>query len=290
MPDRSGTQHRKPKNPTTMIREYITYVQNVKGYSPLTVRAYYSDLRHFAAWARENMQDARWSKINREVVELYTMDAARNEQSPATTNRRLASLSGFYKYMKRKGYEVEDPTQYESRRKQAQTLPATIDVENLRAAYKKADGVVKFMLGILITTGMRISEMLALEWEDFNRANLTIKVRGKGSKERIVRTTEEIMKFYDLGNSVKKQSGRMFHYDDRAARYMIHEALKQTCHDKKLSPHIIRHTFATNLAAQGVNATTIQSILGHSHLETTQKYINLAATQAETAAQTHSII
>lgn len=273
-----------------MIREYIAYVQNVKGYSPLTVKAYYSDLKHFAAWARENMQEPRWSKINQEVIELYTMDAARNEQSPETTNRRLAALSGFYKYMKRKGYEVEDPTQYVSRRKQAQTVPETIDIESLRAAYKEAVGVVKFMLGILITTGVRISEMLNLQWEDFNRANLTIKVRGKGSKERIVRTTEEIMQFYDLANQIRPQSGRVFQYEDRGARYLIHEALKQTCHCEHLSPHIIRHTFATNLAAQGVNACTIQSILGHSHLETTQKYIDLAAAQTETATQTHSII
>lgn len=273
-----------------MIREYIAYVQNVKGYSPCTVKAYDSDLRHFAKWAHENMTDARWSKITQDVIDLYIMDAVRNEQAPATTNRRLAALSGFYKYMKRQGYDILDPTQYESRRKQGQRVPDTIDPEQLRTAYQHSDGAVKFMLGILITTGIRIGELLAIEWEDINREQKTIRVRGKGTKERIVRTTEEVMKFYDLANSQAKQHGQMFQYSDRYARKIIHEELRKHCDGQKLSPHIIRHTFATNLAAQGVNATTIASILGHRHLETTQKYIDLAAARNETAAITNSIL
>lgn len=273
-----------------MIREYIAYVQNVKGYSPLTVKSYYSDLRHMVAWARDNMTDPRWSKIDRNVIDLYIMDAVRNEQTPATTNRRLSALSGLYKYMKRQGYEVEDPTRYEERRKQKKSIPATIDPESLRAAYEQAEGVVKFMLGILITTGIRISELLAIEWEDVNPDKLTIRVRGKGSKERIVHTTEEVMQFYYLANRVNRQHGKMFLYRDRYARKMIHEELRKTCKESKLSPHIIRHTFATNLAAQGVNATTIASILGHEHLETTQKYIDLAAAQKEDVNIAHSII
>lgn len=273
-----------------MIAQYIAYVQNVKGYSPCTVRAYNSDLKHFAIWARANITGARWSKITQDIIDLYVMDAARNEKAPATTNRRLAALSGFYKYLQREGYKVEDPTRYESRRKQAQRVPDIIDTEQLRTAYHHAEGAVKFMLGILITTGIRISELLALKWEDINPTALTMKIRGKGGKDRIVRTTEEVMQFYHLANSKNQQHGRMFCYQDRYARKMIHDELRKHCDGNRLSPHIIRHTFATNLAAQGVNATTIASILGHRHLETTQKYIDLAAARNETAALTNSIL
>ena len=272
-----------------MIAEYINHIGKVKGYSPLTCKAYERDLRHFAWWASENMKDARWSKITKEIVELYTMDAVRNEQAPSTTNRRLAALSSFYRWMNYNGYKVENPCKFESRRKVAKTIPNTIDTNQLRTAYEKSDGVVHVMIGLLMFSGMRIGELLSLEWHDIDTEKNTIRLHGKGAKERVVRVPEIALKEIRAAKEHCSTNGRMFNYSDRFARKMIHEELKRHCDAPQLSPHAIRHTFATHLAANGVNVSTISTLLGHEHLETTQKYINLAAAQNTMATVQHAI-
>lgn len=273
-----------------MIQNYINYISSVRGYSPQTAKAYAQDLRHFATWARENMQDARWSKIDRNIIDKYVIDAERNEQAPATTNRRLASLSGFYNYLKRQGYEIENPCKYESRRKVAERVPNTISIYSLQNAYAAADGAVKVMLGILITTGIRIGELLSIHFEDIDCEQHTIVIRGKGGHDRIVKTTSQALEIIRTLKEERHAVGPIFTVSDRMARRMIYEALKPYSQDRQLSPHAIRHTFATHLAASGENVTTIATILGHRHIETTQKYIDMAAAQNEQAAINNPII
>ena len=272
-----------------MIIQFINYIRTVRAYSPCTCKAYETDLRHFAAWARENMTDARWSKITKEVIDNYIADAVRNEQKPATTNRRLASLSAYYRWLGYQGYKVENPCRYESRRKVAKTVPNTISTKELRTAYEHTDGALHVMLGLLMYSGIRISELLALEWHDIDTEKNTIRVKGKGSKERVIHVPAECLTEIRTAKSRCGKNGIMFQYSDRYARKIIHEALREYCQAPQLSPHAIRHTFATNLAAHDVNVSTISRILGHEHLETTQKYIDLAAAQNTLAAVTHAM-
>ena len=262
-----------------MIVQYINYIRTVKAYSPQTCTAYQKDLKHFAAWARENIDDARWSKITQDTIETYIQDAARKEQKPSTTNRRLAALSGLYSWMNYHGYKVENPCRYISRRKVAKTVPNTISTKELRTAYEHTDGVIHVMLGLLMYSGIRISELLSLEWHDIDTDKNTIRVKGKGSKERVIHVPAECLTEIKTAKSRCGKNGIMFQYSDRFARKMIYETRHKYCDAPQLSPHAIRHTFATHLAAKGENVTTISAILGHEHLETTQKYINLAAAQ-----------
>ena len=133
------------------------------------------------------------------------------------------------------------------------------------------------MLGLLITSGIRIGELMNLEYHDIDTEANTIKVHGKGAKERVIKIPAE--QLYEL-KCVKEhcpKNGKIFTISERMARRMIYEALRPYSNAPQLSPHAIRHTFATHMAAQGENVSTIGTILGHSHLETTQKYIDLAA-------------
>lgn len=262
-----------------MIIQYINYIRTVKAYSPQTCTAYQKDLKHFAAWARENVEDARWSKITQETIEIYIQDAARNEQKPATTNRRLAALSGFYSWLNYHGYKVENPCRYISRRKVGKHLPNIISETQLRKAYDYTVGVPHVMIGLLMFSGIRISELLALRWSDIDTERNTIKVHGKGAKERLVHVPAHALHEIKYAKYRINTDDVMFKYSDRFARKMIYETLHKFCDAPQLSPHAIRHTFATHLAAKGENVTTISAILGHEHLETTQKYINLAAAQ-----------
>lgn len=258
-----------------MITKFINYLTKIKGYSLNTAKCYESDIRTFAKWATTNLQNARWSTITRDEIDMYIEYQATRGQKPATTNRQLSSISSLYKYFQREGLLKENPTKYESRRKIADTIPNTIPYSEIRSAYNNAEGATKTMIGILATTGIRIQELLDLQWEDIDFHQSTLKVMGKGMKERIVKTQPEILKDLSSAYELTKPSGNVFRIDQRTARYMIWRALRPYSNAKQLSPHAIRHSMATEMARKGANATTIANILGHTSISTTQHYIDM---------------
>ena len=273
-----------------MIQEYISYIRNLKGYSNNTAVAYEKDIKAFVRWMQQHTPSARWSGITRTDIDSYITYLSAKGYAPSTTNRAISAISGLYGFMKRNGYEVTNPCTFESRRKQEKKIPNTIDIKQLRTAYINSVGVTKTMLGLLITTGIRIQELLDLTWESINFSSGAIKIQGKGAKQRIVYTNEKILA--DLQNVFEycKPSGKMFHIEQRDARRMIWEALKPYCNAPQLSPHAIRHTMATYQAAQGQNVAAIAKMLGHNNIETTQKYIDMADVNLRDAMQQYTII
>lgn len=259
-----------------MIQEFATYLRNIRGYSENTIRNYTKDLISFANWAISHRADARWSNIRREDIDAYLTAMTEKGLKATTTNRHLSSISSLYKWMQRNGLETENPCRYESRKKVPSTIPTTIPANNLAKAYTKAQGVSKTMLGILATTGIRIQEMLDLTWADINFENCTLHIKGKGTKERLVTTEPEVLQKLRDVRQYASTNMKLFYISQRTARYMIYQTLAPYCKPYHCNPHTIRHTFATELAKKGNNCTTIAKILGHSHLETSQKYINMA--------------
>lgn len=260
-----------------MIRQYTIYLREIRNMSENTTRCYVKDLRHFINWAKANIKGARWSTITREDIDQYIITQCNEGLKPATTNRRLASISSYYNYLRREGHVKDNPCKYESRRKVSQTIPNTIPVNQLHTAYTHAEGAVKVMLGILCTTGIRVQEMLDLTWDNINWETNGIKVHGKGDVERVVYTTAEMLSTLAIVKAEKAPTGRVFPIDQRTARNMIWRALRPYSDAPQLSPHAIRHTLATNMALMGANVATISAILGHKHMETTQKYINMTS-------------
>lgn len=259
-----------------MIQEYAIYLRAVRGYSENTIRAYSADLRSYAQWARERNKDARWSTTTREDIDKYLEHCHQLRLSAATTNRQLAAISGLFRFMQRNGLEVENPCKYESRRKQGESIPATINPKQLCKAYERAHGIGKIMLGILITTGIRIQELLDLTYEDIDFETSQLRIKGKGSKERIVQSEKGVLHVLAGLKEELLASGKIFYMSQRKARYMIYDMLSPYCKGSALNPHAIRHTFATELAKAGESTTTIAKMLGHAHIETSQKYINMA--------------
>lgn len=139
------------------------------------------------------------------------------------------------------------------------------------------------MLGLLITTGIRLGEMLAIRWEDINLNNSTITIHGKGMKERVVAVPERQLEEIRYAISRQDPKDTIFHTSQFETRCMIYQALTPYCHAKQLSPHAIRHTFATEMAKAGESAPTIALKLGHRNIKTTQHYID--NTQCITQAQ-----
>lgn len=273
-----------------MIEQYINYLTTLKGYSPNTAQAYGKDLKDFARWAKRNLSDARWSTITRADIDKYIADLVAAGLKPATTNRRLAAIAGHYRFLQREGKQVMNPCQYESRRKIGERVPNTIPTDQLKTAYEHSVGVVKVMIGLLATTGIRIQELLDLKQDDIDYDKSAIRVKGKGNKERIVYTTADKLATLKEVRNLNNTNDVIFKMTQRDARRMIWEALKPWCKAPQLSPHAIRHTFATNMAAQGVNTSTLGQMLGHKHLETTQQYIDLGQMQAQQACLKYSLL
>ena len=272
-----------------MIQKYIQYLSSIRNYSSNTCSSYQKDLSDFSRWAKAHLDNARWSAITRADIDRYVSYMADNGLKPATTNRRLSAISGLYAYMKREGYEVENPCKFECRRKISRSLPNTIKRDELKEAYECAKGVTRLFLGILSTTGIRLQELLDLSWEDIDFDECSLRVNGKGAKQRVVYTTCEVLEELAKVRDLIKPQGRMFRISQRDARHMIWEALQPYCHAKQLSPHAIRHTFATNLAKHGANVSQIGTLLGHEHLETTQKYIDMTQHNNRELVQQYSL-
>ena len=259
-----------------MLTRFENYLRNIKGYSERTCSEYLKDLKAFAHWAKANKQDARWSTLTRSDIDEYITMRAKEGIKPTTTNRELAAISALYRFFIREGLLKTNPARFQSRRKVGFHLPNTIPSEDLQAAYKNSFGVVHVWIGLLSTTGIRISELLGLNWEDIDFKTCALEIKGKGNKERLVYTTPEYLDLMRQAYERNPTEGRIFRYSERDARYMLWEALKPYSRAKQLSPHAIRHSFATSLAKQGVNVATIATILGHKSIETTQKYIDMA--------------
>lgn len=273
-----------------MIPEYITYLSSIRGYSAHTTRAYAHDVRQFARWAHAEYPNARWSTITRNHIDAYLLHMVSLNQAPATTNRALASIASLYNYMIRQGMPVTNPCKYESRRKIGDRIPNTIPTDQLRAAYQASTGRVRAILSLIITTGMRIGEVLSLRWEDINAQDHAIKVRGKGNKDRIVRCTLTTMRDLNMLRGNDQQHGQIFGEGQRQVREMVYDALSAYCDAAQLSPHAIRHTFATHMAKMGANVSMLARQLGHKHLNTTQRYIDMAQMETQTMCAAHGII
>lgn len=271
-----------------MLTRFENYLRNIKGYSERTCSEYLKDLKAFARWAKANKQDARWSTLTRSDIDDYISMRAKEGIKPTTTNRELAAISALYRYFIREGLLKTNPARYQSRRKVGFHLPNTIPSEDLQAAYNNSVGVVHVWIGLLSTTGIRISELLGLNWEDIDFKTCALEIKGKGNKERLVYTTPEYLDLMRQAYERNPTEGRIFRYSEREARYMLWEALKPYSRAKQLSPHAIRHSFATSLAKQGVNVATIATILGHKSIETTQKYIDMAQMDCKAVSAQYS--
>lgn len=271
-----------------MLTRFENYLRNIKGYSERTCSEYLKDLKGFAKWAKAYKEDARWSTLTRSDIDKYITMRAKEGIKPATTNRELASISALYRFFIREGLLTSNPARFQSRRKVGYHLPNTIPSEDLQAAYEHSVGVVHVWIGLLSTTGIRISELLDLKWEYIDFKTCALEINGKGNKDRLVYTTPEYLDLLRQAYERHPSEGRIFRYSERDARHMLWEALKPWSRAKQLSPHAIRHTFATSLARQGVNVATIATILGHNRIATTQKYIDMAQMDCRAVSSQYS--
>lgn len=268
-----------------MIQLFLNYQQAVKSASPCTLRAYRRDLSDFVVWYRTYSATPRWSLVTRADLQAYVLHLCDCGLKPTTVGRKVSALRSFFNYLMTVDALKENPCRYVQSPKKGKPLPHTVQLDDV--AETLADPTVdlrtKLMIALLVETGVRISELLAMSTADFCKADRSIRVSGKGAKQRVVYYGDRSRAL--LNAVVGYRQGPIFDCTQREARYAIHDALARHSEAPQLSPHVLRHTYATSMLNAGAPMPAIAKLLGHESVKTTEVYAQLADTSARDAAR-----
>lgn len=277
-----------------LIQRFTDALWGEEGLSENTQKAYGSDLAHFAAWLAKE-RSASLVTVDAVDIEDYLAVKYAQKASGRSMARLLSSLRKLYLFLLREGHATVDPTLTIEPPRIGRPLPKTLtemDVEALLDA-PEVDDILgcrdRAMLEVLYATGLRVSELVGLRLDQVNLRRGVIRVIGKGNKERLVPLGEEaedwITRYCNTSRPVLmkgRRSDDLFVTDRGAAMtrqafwYIIkRHALKAGIH-KPLSPHTLRHAFATHLLNHGADLRVVQLLLGHSDLSSTQIYTHVA--------------
>ena len=276
-----------------LIDRFLDALWLEKGLSAHTRAAYRSDLGLFNEWLQA--RDVALERAGREVILDHLAWRMEQGYKARSTARLLSGLRGFYRYLLRDGMIVEDPTQQIDLPQIGRPLPKSLseaDVEALLAAPELDDPIGlrdRAMLEVLYACGLRVSELVSLTLEQVNLRQGVLRVFGKGSKERLVPLGEEAIAWVERYT----REARPFLLDGRPSDvlfpslrgeqmtrqtfwYRIKHQARVAGIAKPLSPHTLRHAFATHLLNHGADLRVVQMLLGHSDLSTTQIYTHIA--------------
>lgn len=280
-------------NDGEVIASYLDAVWMEKGLSKNSLESYGRDLTKFATWLVG--QGSSLQRATASQVQAYLAKCHEDQLSSRSTVRFLSCMRGFYRYQIREGRLVDNPLALVDNPKLARALPKSlseIDVESLLAAPDLADPIGlrdRTMLEVLYACGLRVSELVDLTVSQVNLRQNVVRVMGKGSKERLVPMGEEASAWLarylhearpvllnNLPNEVLFPSSRAQRMTRQTFWYRIKYWAKVANIQKPLSPHTLRHAFATHLLNHGADLRVVQLLLGHSDLSTTQIYTHVA--------------
>lgn len=276
----------------TMLDSYLDYLLYQKSYSKYTVSSYKTDIIEFLNYCKKECID--YEKIEYSDTRLYLMylkDARGDNNS--SINRKLSSLRGFYKYLVNKNVIENNVFALLNGQKKSKKLPRYFEYNELEELFKvpdtsKATGQRDLLiLEMLYATGVRVGELVNIKLKDINKSDRKILIFGKSSKERNVEYgeyCEDILNKYikeGRPSLLKKENEYLFlnHLGDklteRGVRYILNDLIKKTTITKNISPHMLRHSFATHLLNEGCDLLSVQKLLGHESISATQVYTHV---------------
>ena len=287
------------------LEEFKIYLEVEKNFSLHTIRAYVSDIISFLIYLEErNIEDTVYSDISDYLIYIRQFDYTKS-----TTSRKIASLRTFYRFLYREKIVQNNPASGVHSPKKDKSLPEFLTEQEITqildnvnietpAGYRN-----RTILELLYATGMRISELSNLNFENLNMEENEIKVLGKGSKERIVLISERAKEFlmryiktvrcliYTNEDSSKTTSGHIpdiqddspvfinkmgYRLQPQSVRKAINEVMQKLELPKHVTPHVFRHSFATKLLEHGADLRVVQELLGHSSISNTQIYTHVS--------------
>lgn len=271
------------------LKEYLTYLKIQKNYSDKTINSYKIDIEEFFNYTKK--ENLHMCNIKYNDIHIFLKYLNDKKNSNTTISRKISALRGFYKYLVKEELIKQNPFALVTMPKKEKKLPKffyynelemLFDVPDLTTPLGQRDRLV---LEILYATGVRVSELVNIEIKDIS--DYEIKVLGKGNKERLVRYgsyAKEILTLY-LNDGYKKlnikKRNKLFLNNKgepittRGIKYILDSIIKKTSINKNISPHMLRHTFATHLLNEGCDISSVGELLGHASLSATAIYTHV---------------
>lgn len=280
------------------ISEFLNWLEVEKRYSSETIRGYRIDLQQFHEFLDGNDQECMedLDQINRNVIRSYLgYLAGELDQQPRSIARKLAALKSLFKYLHRKGHVSLNIAAYVQTPKLPGVIPSYLSEKQITEVLKRLGDAGGWMgkrdlamMELFYSTGMRVSELAGLTLADLNRNKGTVTVLGKGSKQRIIPVGQYAWEAIDeYRYAVKKkfgpqEEGQALFLNQQGnglspagIRLRVKKAIRTIAEMKKMSPHVLRHSFATHMLNAGADLMALKDLLGHANLSTTQVYTHV---------------
>jgi len=274
------------------INSYLEYLKYQKNYSDYTIENYKHDILEYLEYLNKESLD--YKDIEYSDIRFYLMFLKDEKHDNNTSiNRKLSSLRGFYKYLANENIVKTNVFSLVNGPKRSKKLPRYFEYNELEELFNVPDTRTplgqrdSLILDMLYATGVRVGELVNIKVSDIDLGRKNIIILGKGNKERFVtygEYCEDILKTYLNNGRVIlniKQSDYLFlnnnggRLTDRGVRFILDKLIQKTSINKNISPHMIRHSFATHLLNEGCDLLTVQKLLGHESIKATQIYTHV---------------
>ncbi|ATP36092.1 site-specific tyrosine recombinase XerD [Ligilactobacillus salivarius] len=280
-----------------ILMDYLHYLKVERGLSENTINSYGIDLKLFLEYLREN-EIPSFKQVNKEVIVNYMQAEKNNNKANSSILRSVSSLRKFFQYLAQEKIIEKDPMLLIDTPKKKQHLPQVLTKEEVEKLLRSPNtGQVlglrdRAMLELMYATGLRISEIINLKLEDLHLTMGTLQTLGKGHKERIVPVGDEAIKWVNRYLEEarpkllkQKRSNYLFlnFHGNNLTRQGVWKNLKAEVRkagiQKNITPHTLRHSFATHILENGADLRIVQELLGHADISTTQIYTHLSNKQ-----------
>jgi integrase/recombinase XerD len=283
------------------IESFLNYLTVEKGFSGNTIEAYRNDLTQLLEFAeKETLKKSiipAWDNFSRQSMLSYVLNLKERNYAVTTVARKVAAAKSFFGFMVSEGKLREDPTENVSSPKVGKPLPDALSISQVRKLIEQPAKSTtpdarrdRAMLELLYASGMRVSELISLNLGDVDVNNCFVRCFGKGSKERMVPIYPQAAKIVD--EYIKEVRPLWAHREsekalflnqrgERLTRQGLWQILKNYAReaglDKQVTPHTLRHSFATHMLSGGADLRSVQELLGHANISTTQIYTHLTS-------------
>ena len=277
---------------TTLIEEYLNYIKNIRSYSDNTISGYQNELAKFQNYLEEHCID--FKKITKDEIWEYLKYLDTLKYSNTSISRHISALRSFYNYLKQK--EIIENNIFKTIRnpKIKRKLPNVLNYEEIHELFEfkecntPKECLTRALFELFYATGLRISELVSIKLEDINFSEQSLRVLGKGKKMRIVYFGEyardALTDYLSIRKTLqKKPTDYLFlnlhgnPMNRRTAEEIIYKRVEEVSLNHHISAHTLRHTFATHMLENGADIRTVQELLGHEKLSTTQIYTHLTS-------------
>ena len=282
-----------------VIGNFLNYLTVEKGFSENTIAAYRNDLHQLAGFIEEEATKRGsippWASFDRQSMLSYLLDLRQRNYAATTIARKVAAVRSFFKFMVAEGLIKANPIQDVRSPKIGRSLPKPISFSQVRLLIEqpgklstpeaKRDGA---MLELLYASGMRVSELVSLNLGDVDLENGYVRCLGKGNKERVIPIYEQAV--LAVKEYIEETRPQLVHNDDEKALFLnprgerltrqgfwqkLKGYAKSANLKSEVTPHTLRHSFATHMLSGGADLRSVQELLGHANISTTQVYTHL---------------